>query len=273
MHIMLEILLHGYLWYLSFVQPVVYGAQLCHTPDPDALQVTNVTLTLIFAWLLEVADVLFLSSFIAMRWLYLCARIVLALYLAHHRFLGAVKVYQRLFASLVDTYAPAIDSVVVRHVQTIGDSGLIQYGTQLCAGLLRGIAAIAGIAKTLMEASTTTTVPAAPLRRHMSQERNGGEVEDVCISPSLRRSPATRSARQPPPSLFDDDSDEKRWSAQRIFDCTLGAEPPTKGDAWPDMEHKGVNATSQRAAFAPCQPATVVDRVHRYSNSSNPLGA
>lgn len=205
---MLELLLRGYLVYLSFVQPVVYGAQLCHSPDPDVRQVTNVTLTLIFAWLLEVADVLFLSSFIAMRWLYLCARITLALYFSHHHFLGAVQVYERLFSSLVDTYLPVIDSVVVHHVQIICNSGLTQYGTQMCIGLLRGIAAAAGIAKTLMEVSATTTARVTPLPRRMSQERGGGEVEDARISPPPRPPPATRAARLEPPSLFYDDSDE-----------------------------------------------------------------
>ncbi|CAG9584203.1 conserved hypothetical protein [Leishmania major strain Friedlin] len=206
---MLEFLLRGYLVYLSFVQPVIYGAQLCRSPDPDALQVTNVTLTLIFAWLLEVADVLFLTPFIAMRWLYLCARIVLALYFSHHRFLGAVQVYERFFSSLVDTYFPVIDSVVVRHVQTICSSGLAQYGAQVCIGLLRGITAAAGIAKTLMEVSPTTTVRVAPLPRRMSQVRGGGEVEDARISPPPRPPTATRSVPLELPSLFYDDSDER----------------------------------------------------------------
>ncbi|TPP49506.1 hypothetical protein CGC20_18915 [Leishmania donovani] len=168
---MLEFLLRGYLMYLSFVQPVIYGAQLCRSPDPDALQVTNVTLTLIFAWLLEV--------------------------------------YERLFSSLVDTYFPVIDSVVARHVQTICNSGLTQYGAQVCIGLLRGIAAAAGIAKTLMEVSSTTTVRVAPLPRRMSQERGGGEVEDARISPPPRPPPATRSVPLELPSLFYDNSDER----------------------------------------------------------------
>ncbi|KAI5691698.1 hypothetical protein MNV84_08431 [Leishmania braziliensis] len=205
---MLELLLRGYLVYLSFVQPVIHGAQLCHSTDPDALQVANVTLTLIFAWLLEVADVLFLSSIFAMRWLYLCTRIVLALYLANHRFLGAVQIYQRLFASLVDTYFPVIDSVVVRHMQVIGDSGLIQYGAQVSASLLRGVTTIAEIAKALIE-SSTTAVPTAPLSRCMSQERRCRKVRDVRISPPLRPPPAARTISLYRPSLFYDDSDER----------------------------------------------------------------
>ncbi|KAG5465233.1 hypothetical protein GH5_00694 [Leishmania sp. Ghana 2012 LV757] len=269
---MLEFLLRGYLWYLSFVQPVIYGAQLCHSPHPDALQVTNVTLTLIFAWLLEVADVLLLSSFISIRWPYLCARILLALCFAHHRFLGAVKVYQKLFATLVDAYSPVIDCVVGRHMQTIGDSGLIQYGTQVCTGLLRGIATVAGIAETLMEACTTTRVPAAPLPRQMLQERDGGEEEGVRVSPSLRPTSLICSVRRPPPSLFGDDSDERRWPAQRIVDYTLETESLTKGDAWCDMEYKKSNAAPLYAALEPRQPATVVNRAHRHLDPSNPLG-
>ncbi|KAG5490810.1 hypothetical protein JKF63_00932 [Porcisia hertigi] len=246
---MLELLLRSYLVYLSFVQPVIYGAQLCRSRHSDALQVTNVTLTLIFAWLLEVVDVLFLSPLMAMYWLYLCARIVLALYFAHPRFVGAVQVYQRLFAGLVDTYSPVIDAVVVRHVQIIGDWGLIQYGTHVCTALLRGIAAVAGIARTLMEASTTTTVPAASLPRSMSQERERGEVETVLSSTPLR-----------PPSLFCNESDEEQLPAQRVVDCRMEKKPALKTDAWRDTE-------DEKAALYPAlvsgQPEAVVKHARR----------
>ncbi|GET93747.1 hypothetical protein, conserved [Leishmania tarentolae] len=212
---MLEFILRCLLVYLSFVQPVIYGAQLCHSQEPDAQQVTNVTLTLIFAWLLEVVDVVFLSSFIAMRWLYLCARIILALYFSHHRFLGAVQVYQRLFSSLVDAYFPVIDTVFVHHVQSICNSGLIQYGAQLCMGLLRGIVTAAGIAKMLMDVPSTTAEPVAPLLHGTSQERGDGEIEDARIYPPLRQPPTTRSVPLELPSLFYDASDERQWPTQR----------------------------------------------------------
>ncbi|KAK7202274.1 hypothetical protein NESM_000298900 [Novymonas esmeraldas] len=270
---MLEFLLRGYLGYLSFVQPVIYGAQLCHSPHPDPVQVTNVTLTLIFAWLLEVADVLFLSSFIAMRWLYLCARIVLALFFAHPRFLGAVAVYQRLFANLVDVYSPAIDSIVVRHVQSIGDSGLIQYGTQVCTGLLRGTAAVARIATALVEASATTTVPAAPLPRRMSQARDTGEVESMRTTttatpppPPLRQpTPVARTTALQPPSLFGDDEDEDESQHQTATTDLHGATPPLEVDAWCDMESEEPLLAFLRASRLPREPETVVNRAHRHT--------
>ena len=211
---MLELLLRGYLVYLSFVQPVIYGAQLCHSPNPDPLQVTNVTLTLIFSWLLEVADVIFLSSFIAMRWLYICARIVLALYFAHPRFLGATQIYSKFFATFVDNYSPVIDSIV---------------------------AAVAGIAKTLLEASSTTTVPAAPLPRRMSQARedriDGREAtagERLAAAPRASPLPASPARSRPmqPPSLFDE------------FESSPTVSPPPA----PIMENTGeVYATAARA--------------------------
>lgn len=238
---MLELLLRGYLVYLSFVQPVIYGAQLCHSPNPDPLQVTNVTLTLIFSWLLEVADVIFLSSFIAMRWLYICARIVLALYFAHPRFLGATQIYSKFFATFVDNYSPVIDSIVMRHVQTIGESGFMQYGAFVSMGLMRGVAAVAGIAKTLLEASSTTTVPAAPLPRRMSQARedriDGREAtagERLAAAPRASPLPASPARSRPmqPPSLFDE------------FESSPTVSPPPA----PIMENTGeVYATAAHA--------------------------
>lgn len=271
---MLELLLRGYLVYLSFVQPVIYGAQLCHAAAPDPLQVTNVTLTLIFAWLLEVADVLFISSFIAMRWLYLCGRIILALYFAHPRFLGAVQVYRRVFASLVDVYSPVIDSIVVRHVQTIGDSGLIQYGTQMCTGMLRGLAALAAMAKALLEASATTTVPAAALPRRMSQERDDRGIARADSPLPLRSSPPTRSVGhatpQQPPSLYYDESEteERGRPARGLVNYSLEAEAVTEADLWYDITSEEL---ARRPRVAAREPQTVVNRAHRAHDPSDPF--
>lgn len=235
---MLETLLRGYLVYLSFVQPVIYGAQLCHSPSPDPQQVTNVTLTLIFAWLLEVADVLFLSSFIAMRWLYLAARVVLALYFAHPRFLGATQVYRKLFATLIDTYSPAIDAIVVRHVATIGESGIMQYGAYLTAGLMRGMAAVAGIASTLLEASATTTVPAAALPRRMSQARDDRLVTAVVEAQEVELNAApSPPARAAAPAAFTPSPPPARPRPQGVQPPSLFSDADSSSGASPVIAH------------------------------------
>jgi hypothetical protein len=268
---MLESLLRGYLVYLSFVQPVIYGAQLCRSTNSDPLQVTNVTLTLIFSWLLEVADAVFLSSFIAMRWLYVCARIVLALYFAHPRFLGAVRIYRKLFATLVDNYSPVIDSMVIRHVETIGESGLMQYGAYVSAELMRGVAAVGGIAKTLLEASSTTTVPAAPLPRRMSQARedralrNSPEVQLEAVPP-LRSSPSpslpaarARPVQPPPPSLFDDNETSPVTSS--IVEYTFEEVHATDRNAWDEMDESREPVLEFGVPNRPYrEPETVVNR-------------
>lgn len=286
---MLETLLRGYLVYLSFIQPVVYGAQLCRSTSPDPVQVTNVTLTLIFAWLLEVADVVFLSSFIAMRWLYLAARIVLALYFAHPRFLGAVRIYRKLFASLVDTYSPVIDSVVMRHVQTIGDSGLMQYGAVLSTGLLRGMAAVAGIAKTLMEASVTTNVPAAALPRRMSQARDDrlteNEPSEQYASAPLRASPppvsaamqSTRYRPVQPPSLYDDEDEDEgteEYSTSPPPAVQLVAQEVRvfNADAWSSADESSEPPLGRGVPNRPYrEPETMVNRARARQPFSSPF--
>ncbi|KPA81822.1 hypothetical protein ABB37_04087 [Leptomonas pyrrhocoris] len=278
---MFELLLRGYLVYLSFVQPVVYGAQLCHSPNPDPQQVTNVTLTLIFSWLLEVADVVFLSSFIAMRWLYVCARIVLALYLAHPRFLGSVQIYRKLFATLVDNYSPVVDSIVVRHVQTIGESGLMQYGALLSAGLMRGVAALGGIAKTLLEASAATSVPAASLPRRMSQARDdtaletayGEHVEAVPppLPPARQSPPPARSRAIQPPSLFEDEGETSPSSSSDV-EYTFEEVRARNARSWSEADDNsepvlGLGVTNRLYR----EPETVVNRARYKTNRTNPF--
>ncbi|KPI87049.1 hypothetical protein ABL78_3861 [Leptomonas seymouri] len=269
---MLELLLRGYLVYLSFVQPVIYGAQLCHSPHPDPLQVTNVTLTLIFSWLLEVADVIFLSSFIAMRWLYVCARIVLALYFAHPRFLGAVQIYRKLFLNLVDNYSPVVDSIVVRHVETIGESGLMQYGALVSAGLMRGVAAVGGIAKTLLVASATTSVPPAPLPRRMSQARDSGALEgsprghfeaDSLLLQQARQSPLPgRSRPVQPPSLFEDEGETSPLASPGAGN-TFGDAQAVNAREWSEADDSSEPVLRLGVPNrAHCEPATVINRAH-----------
>lgn len=169
-------LLETYLGYLTYVQPVVYGAQLCRSEQPDPNQVTNVTLTLIFAWVMEVADKLFLSSFIAMRTVYITGRIVLCLYFVHPKFLGAQRTYNKLFGGLVDTYLPMVDDLLLRHVAAVGEWGVVRYATTVGMTILRGVSEVFDIARRLLEATSATTVSPAPLPSRLSQTREGAAL-------------------------------------------------------------------------------------------------
>lgn len=173
---MLELLLRVFLAYVTFVRPVMYGAQLCKKDNPDPKQVTNVTLALVFSWLMELADMLFLSSFIAARSLYMAARVVLCLYFSHPGFLGALRVYEKIFAPLVDAYGPMVDSLIVQHIETIGHSGIMHYCTTVGMSLFRVVMEVVDIAKRLVESTADTEVPAAPLPRRLSV----GHAEPVC---------------------------------------------------------------------------------------------
>lgn len=204
---MLTFILRSYLTYISFVQPVIYGAQLCRSPTPDPLQVTNVTLTLVLSWLLEIADAAFLTSFIAMRSLYLVARIILCLYFAHPRFSGAVQIYSRCFAGPVETYAPLLDALVMRHIEAIGALGGVRYISYMSLLLLKGAAEVVDIARRLMEASTTTSVAAAELPRSLTPKKTEGERSvlqgsrpmEKLFGPSSETSPTLSRTVSPPP--------------------------------------------------------------------------
>lgn len=190
---MLVALLRGLLAYVMYVRPVMYGARLCKSESPDPKQVTNITLTLIFNWILELADLVFLSSFIASRNLYTVARIVVCLYFAHPRFLGALSVYEKAVAPLIDAYGPMVDSLFMQHMDAIARSGIVHYCTAVSMSFFRIVTEVFDIAKRLMESTADTEVPAAELPRRLSahhvdpmkDEETDRRPEDQYATPSI----------------------------------------------------------------------------------------
>ncbi|CAD2213267.1 hypothetical protein AGDE_01368 [Angomonas deanei] len=198
----LESTLNFVLFYLTYVNPVVRGTRLCQQPNPNASQVSNVALTLIFAWWMEFLDAMFLSSFIAMRGLYTFVRIILLLYFIHPKFLGALRVYEKLFASLVDQYLPLVDKLVLQHVENIREWGLTRYATKTGMVLVRAVVDIIDIAQRLIVSSGDSHVKPARLQRRLSAERDDGE-EPVVVPAPLPRAKATPVSRplSPPPRV------------------------------------------------------------------------
>ncbi|EPY35581.1 hypothetical protein STCU_01093 [Strigomonas culicis] len=174
---MLQTILHLYLSYLTFLHPVIKGAKLCNEVEPDPRQVTNIMLALVFSVLMELADKVFLSSLIAARTLYTFVRIVLCLYFSHTKFLGALCIYERLFATLVESYMPMLDTLVVQHIEAMREWGLVKYATTIGVSFVRAGAEIVDIAQRLVVSSSDTKVQAARLRRRLSQTREDSESE------------------------------------------------------------------------------------------------
>lgn len=169
---MIETALRVALAYLTYVRPVMYGAHLCKKENPNPTHVTNITLALIFGWLMEVADAMFFSSLIAARSLWLFVRIVLCLYFCHPTFLGALNLYEKVLGRLIDAYGPMVDTLLVHHIDAIANTGIVHYSTTVVMSLFRVVMEVVDIARRLMESTTTTEVPAASLPRRLSVGRS-----------------------------------------------------------------------------------------------------
>lgn len=175
---MLKGLLDLYLNYLTFLQPVIRGAKLCNEVDPNPRQVANTLLALIFSVLMVLADRFFLSSLIATRTVYTFARIVLCLYFSHPKFLGALRIYERLFATLVENYTPMLDALVLQHIEAMREWGLVKYSTTIGVSFVRAGAEIMDIAQRLVASSSDTKIRPARLQRRLSQTLEDSEPEN-----------------------------------------------------------------------------------------------
>lgn len=175
--------------YLTFFQPIIYGSHLCRQVQPDPALVTNTTLALIFGWLMELADVMLLSPLIAMKVPYLLVRIIMCLYFSHPSFLGATRIYEKLFAELVDTYAPILDQLVVQQIEVMGHSGPMTAVSTVGMAAVRGLSEVFHIARILVEAAAVTNVAAAPLRRYSQIQDDRSDTnslsEEKYATPSI----------------------------------------------------------------------------------------
>lgn len=248
------------LWYFNFIHPIYVGSKLIQkVPAPNAREVSNCVVAFALLWFLEIGDQVLLRDFIAMRNVYVIARIFFCMYLLHPRFQGALHLYERCgVKNLVDTYGGMIDSAVTQNISFIKNNGAVEYGIKLFQFVLGGVSEILYIVKQLM-------LPLPP-QSGESDEGSGAEAASPSSVASttgksslLSTSPSASPASQPrsagsdyrkSPSAFIQTPPTARQSS--VANKSPSKSPPTRRE----KDHLTASLLDEDEGGAPSVPAS-----------------
>eukprot|EP00744_Colponema_vietnamica_P010350 GILI01014635.1.p1 GENE.GILI01014635.1~~GILI01014635.1.p1 ORF type:complete len:415 (-),score=65.03 GILI01014635.1:111-1355(-) len=149
---LISICLEIALWYFNFIHPIYVGSKLIQkVPAPKPKEISNCVVAFALLWFLEIGDQLLLRDFIAMRNVYVVARIFFCMYLLHPRFQGALYLYERCgLRAIVDSYGGAIDSAVTQNISFLKNNGAVEFVLKLVKFALGGMTEVLYIVKQLM---------------------------------------------------------------------------------------------------------------------------
>ena len=128
---MLEIVLQGLVLYLTFVHPVLEATRLLRKVNTSEEKISNLVVSIVLLWLLEVLDSFLLSQLIAAKNLYFVVRLAFSLYLlspVHH---GGLRLYKVFLKDVVLSIAPTVEGLVQDHIAQFRSLGTVDWALHL----------------------------------------------------------------------------------------------------------------------------------------------